>query len=221
MRAVIPTDPATVREQIACGASTPLQFRRALMAVPADERDAWLDAVLGIDGIPADEPELPRGCVPYLPCAVATLLEAVERADIRATDVVVDVGSGLGRATAFFHALTGASTIGLEIQPGLVRRGRELFARLKLSRATVIEGDAAEVGRLMALGTVFFLYCPFSGVRLARLLDDLEAIACTREIRVCCVDLPLPELSWLAPISQPSTDLTIYSNARHASWKNH
>jgi len=40
--------------------------------------------------------------------------------------------------------------------------------------------------------SVFFLYRPFGGERLARVLGDLEHIARTRELRVCCIDLPLP-----------------------------
>jgi len=57
---------------------------------------------------------------------------------------------------------------------------------------------------------VFFLYCPFSGARLERVLDDLESIARTREIRVCCVDLPLPPRAWLALAAPPSGDLAVY-----------
>jgi SAM-dependent methyltransferase len=203
-------DPATVREQIACGGSTPQQFRTSLMSVPVDERDAWFDAVCELDGVPADEPELPRGCVPYLPCGVATLMDMVERADIGPADVVVDVGCGVGRATALIHALTGASCVGIEIQPGLVRAARDLAARLNLTRSSVVEGDAAEVIGFITIGTVFFLYCPFSGARLLRVLDEIETIARTRRIRVCCVDLPLPERSWLVPRARASAELAIY-----------
>jgi SAM-dependent methyltransferase len=214
MRCVDLGDAAMVRRQLACGAATPLGFRAALLDVPVEERDAWLDSVCEIDGIPDDGPELPRGCVPYLPCSVATLVEMVERADVRPVDVFVDVGSGLGRATALVHSMTGASCIGIEIQSGLVRAARELAARLNLARASVLEGDAAELTGFIPIGTVFFLYCPFSGARLAKVLDDLEVIARTRSIRVCCVDLPLPERRWLAQVSRPSTDLAIYANTR-------
>ena len=62
----------------------------------------------------------------------------------------------------------------------------------------------------MMIGSVFFLYCPFSGDRLTKVLAGLESIARTRVIRVCCVDLPLPSCPWLAPEPQRWRDLAIY-----------
>jgi hypothetical protein len=74
---------------------------------------------------------------------------------------------------------------------------RDLTARLLLSRISSLEGDAAKLAGYIPIGSVFFLYCPFGGERLARVLGDLEHIARTRELRVCCIDLPLPPSSWL------------------------
>ena len=193
---------------------TPATFRAALADVPVVDRDAWLDLVLAIESIPDDEPALPRGCVPYLPCSVATLVDMIDCADVQQDDVFVDVGSGLGRAAAFMRLSTGAACIGLEIQPGLVRAARALAQRCGLSRTSFVEGDAAELVASIALGTVFFLYCPFSGDRLRRVLAELETIAQTRAIRVCCVDVPLPACDWLEPVSCASPDLAIYRSAR-------
>jgi SAM-dependent methyltransferase len=191
----------------------PLEFRAALTNVPESERDGWLNQVFGLEGLPHDGPELPPGCVPYLPSSVNTLLRVIEGAEVRSDDVFVDVGSGLGRATALTHFLTGAGAIGIEIQPALVRSSRELASRLNAERVSVIEGDAAKLTRYIMIGSVFFLYCPFSGDRLDRVMDDLELIAQTREIRVCSVDLPLPSRSWLTPVSL-SSDLAIYRSLR-------
>ncbi len=159
-------------------------FRAALVAVPPHERDAWVDRELGL-GPPLDDgPELPRGCVGYLPCPVDALIEVVDRAAIGPDDVFVDVGAGVGRAAAVVERLTGATVIGVEIQTELVRA----------AVIAIAHGDAAAG---VPAGSVYFLYCPFSGERLARLLAQLEAIARTRPIRVCCVDLPLPACAWL------------------------
>lgn len=184
-------------------------FRTALLAVPPPDRDAWCDRVLGLDGIPDDGPELPRGGVPYLPCPVDALLRLVEHAGVGASDVFVDVGAGVGRAAAMVHLLTGARTIGLEIQRTLVLAARQLAARMDLSRCTMVEGDAPELGDAIAAGTVFFLYCPFGGARLGRMIAALEAIARRRTIRVACVDLPLPACPWLTPTFR-ADDLTVY-----------
>lgn len=193
-------------------------MRSALASVPPAERDAWVDLVFGLDGLPDDGPDLPRGCVPYLPCSVDTLLRMADHADLRSDDVFVDVGSGLGRATALAHLLTGSAAIGLEIQSGLVRLSRDLARSLKASRIAVVEGDAARLTGFMTIGTVFFLYCPFGGARLERVLNDLESIAWTRPIRVCCVDLPLPYRSWLRPVSPPSRDLAVYRSTHSRAW---
>jgi hypothetical protein len=199
------------RSLITRGLADPSLFRAALLRVPPRERDAWLDLVFGLGDLPGDGPDLPRGCVPYLPCSVDTLLRVVERAPVRSSDVFVDVGSGLGRAIALVHLLTGAPAIGLEIQADLVRATRHLMTRLQLSRVSCIEGDGAKLMGVVDAGSVFFLYCPFSGDRLAKALADLERIARTRTIRVCSVDLPLPACPWLTlQEAVPPGDLTIY-----------
>ena len=199
-----------IRSQLANSRVTPDVFRTALMRVPPIERDAWLDHVLGLDSVPDDGPELPRGCVPYMPCSVDALLRMVEEAGVQASDVFVDVGSGVGRAAALVHLLTGAAAIGIEIQPELVHAARELKARLNAERFSPVQGDATRLTGHIATGSIFFLYCPFSGERLEKLLDDLESIARTRTIRICCVDLPLPPRPWLTFAAPPSGDLTVY-----------
>jgi len=206
-----------LRSLIERGAHEPSRLRSALLEVPPLQRDAWLDLTLGLGELPEDGPDLPQGCVPYLPCPVDDLLQLVEHAHVQASDVFVDIGSGVGRAAAFVHLLTEASAIGLEVQPQLVRAARSLAARLRRSRVQTVEGDAAELAGAMATGTVFLLYCPFSGDRLAKVLTELELIARTRTVRVCCVDLPLPACPWLTLENSPRAGLEIYrSTADHA-----
>lgn len=190
--------------------ASPAVFRAAVTRVSPGDRDAWLDLVFGLDVIPADGPELPRGCVPYLPCPVDTVLQIADHADVQASDVFVDVGAGVGRAAALMHLVTGAAAIGLEIQPALVRASRELAARFSTWRVTVVEGDAALTTGSMMSGSVFFLYCPFSGDRLDKVLADLELIARARQIQVCTLDLPLPPRPWLTLTARPSEGLSIY-----------
>lgn len=186
-------------------------FRAALESVPPAERDAWLDVVLGLDAVAVDDgPELPQGCVPYLPCSVDALLRMVEQAGVQASDVFVDVGSGVGRAAVLVHLLTGAAALGIEVQATLVLASRELASRVNASRFAVVKGDAAQLAGPLMIGSIFFLYCPFSGTRLEKVLDDLEAVARTRQIRVCCVDLPLPPRPWLTLVSPPEHDLAVY-----------
>jgi SAM-dependent methyltransferase len=208
---------AHARRQIEAGAHDRIAFREALLAVPPHARDAWFDRVLGLATVPDDGSELPRGCVPYLPCGVDALLEVIEHAEIGPDDVFVDIGSGVGRATALVHLLTGAGVIGIEIQADLVDAAREVASAVSSSIANV-HGDAAELTGWMMNGSVFFLYCPFSGERLAQVLSDLEAIAETRPIRVCCVDLPLPACHWLAASSGHSSSVTVHRSTQYDAY---
>jgi predicted RNA methylase len=184
-------------------------FRAALEAIPERARDGFIDRVFGLEDLPQDGPELPRGCVPYLPTPVNALLKMIDCAGLSSSDVFVDLGAGLGRTLALIHFLTGANAIGIEIQSELVRGSRELASRLNARDISVIEGDAVELARELTTGSVFFLYCPFSGDRLERVIDDLEPMARQRAIRVCSVDLPLPSRRWLTPLSL-SSDLAVY-----------
>lgn len=199
-----------IRSALERGQTNPVLFREALSSVPPAERDAWVSSLFGLGELPDDAPELPRGCVPYLPASVDALLRVVEHAPVRESDVFVDIGSGLGRAAGLVHLLSGASVIGLEIQPELVRSARSLADRLLFSRVSYVEGDAAELAGSIATGTVFFLYCPFSGERLAKVMGELEGIARTRTIRVCCLDLPLPPCPWLRLDASLTGGLELY-----------
>lgn len=169
-----------------------------------------MDQVFGLGAPPEDGPHLPVGCVPYLPCSVDALLRLTEHAPVRASELFVDVGSGVGRASALVHLLTGAQAVGVEVQPALVAAARLLAARLRLSSVWFVEADAVRPSEVWSAGSVFLLYCPFSGDRLAKLLANLEPVAHVRPIRLCCVDLPLPPCSWLEQMPPSSLDLTIY-----------
>lgn len=202
------------RAALEAGRHDTVTFRAALESVAASERDAWVDLVFGLSAPPADE-NLPRGCVPYLPCAVGTLLDAVDAAEITAADAFVDVGSGLGRATTLVHLLTGATAIGLEVQASLAREAQRLAARLCLARVTTLELDASVLSS-PPHGSVFFLYCPFSGERLARFFASIEALAGARSLRVCCVDMPAPPCTWLREVAAPAPNLRVYRAMKRA-----
>jgi SAM-dependent methyltransferase len=212
MQATFRSAAVRVRSDLQDDRVTPATFGAALEEIPPRDRDEWLDLLWDIDEIPPDDPDLPRGCVPYLPCAVATVLDAVHQAALTCDDVFVDVGSGAGRAALLAHLKTGAGCIGLEIQPVLVRTAQGRADWLRLSRMRFVEGDAADMVRFITIGTVFFLYCPFGGARLQRFLDGLEDVARTRQIRVCCVDMPPLERPWLARIPSTASHIDVYQS---------
>jgi len=199
-----------VRASLVAGDLSPGAFRVALGDVPAEHRDAWLDVVWDLGELPDDDPRLPSGCVPYLPCPVDTVLDAVGTVSVTSEDLFVDVGSGVGRTTALVHLLTGAPTIGLEIQSELVETGRARSDTLGLRGMRFIEGDAVDTIQHAGDGSVFFMYCPFGRSRIDRVLEALQVVARRRQIHVCCVGMATLEAPWLAPVAAALPDLSIY-----------
>jgi SAM-dependent methyltransferase len=202
------------RARIETGSHDPASFRAALLEVPEHARDAWFDLVLGLHELPDDGDDLPRDCVPYLPCSVDSILRALDHAPIAETDVFVDLGAGLGRAATLVHLLTGARAVGLEIQRSLTRVSRDLLRRFPALRLAIVEGDATELAGHLPFGDVFFLYCPFGGARLARTLACLQPLARTRMLRIYSVDLPLPELPWLT-LQCEAGNVTVHRTRLH------
>ena len=197
------------RAEIAAGALRGTPLVGLLRAIPVVDRDAWVDVALGIEEPPPDEPDLPRGAVPYLPCGVDEILTMVLEVPLRARDDLVDLGSGLGRVSILAHLLSGARARGVEIQEPLVRRASALCARLRLADVTFMQADAAET----ALdGTVFFFYAPFNGSMLARVLERVEEVARRRRIVVGAVGLEFREVPWLVARKTSSVSLTLYDS---------
>ncbi len=160
-----------------------------LLSVPAADRDTWVDMLLGLEEAPPDEPNMPRGAVPYLPCGVAEMLAMIPY--VRPGDEFVDLGSGLGRVVLFTHLLTGVRAHGIEYQATLVHIARERSAAFPNVRFT-----HADVSAIDLEGTFFFLYAPFNGDLRERVLERLEAVAKRHPITVCTVDLEL-KVPWL------------------------
>lgn len=200
-------------DDLAHDGPTPVMLRARLEAVPVRDRDAWLDIVWGADAAPEDDACLPPGCVPYLPCPVASVLDAVTQARVASDDVFVDIGAGVGRSCALAHWLTGADYIGIEIQPGLVRAARDQATRCHLDRVRFHVGEATECVDRIVHGTVFFMYCPFGRARLEPVLDALESVADHHPIRICCVDMPRLARPWLERLPSTSPDVATYASA--------
>lgn len=201
-----------LRSQLTAGQAPPSACRAALASVPFAERDAWIDSVLGLGGLPEDG-RLPAGCVPYLPCPVDALMRAGQLLELQPADTFVDVGAGVGRAALVVHLMFGVAALGVEIQPRLVQEAREVMARLAVRDIPIVLGDAVERTEALERGSVFFLYCPFSGARLHKLLACIERIACSRRVRICSVDIPIPPLDWLSTSFDDGT-LAIHHSRR-------
>lgn len=203
------TEARAARLELIAGGLRGQALRERILAVPAGEREVWTDALLGLPEPPPDGPELPRGGVPYLPAGVDEILEMVRAVPLRPGDELVDLGSGLGRVVMLAHLLSGASACGIEVQEPLVKCARACCAELALANVRFIHANAAE--RELD-GSVFFLYAPFSGELLKRVLAQLQAVARRRTIVVCAVGLELPGERWLRRRESNSPALTLYDS---------
>jgi hypothetical protein len=179
-----------------------------LRAIPERDRDDFVDVLLGIDGpIPHDMPYLPRGAVPYLPCAIDDVIAMVTEVPLREDDELVDLGSGLGRVAIVAHLLSGARARGVEIQGHLYRGAQAVARDLRLPGVSFVRANAAEV----ALdGSVFFLYAPFNGELMTRVLESIHEVAERRRVVVCSVGVEFPEEGWLVRRDLASATLNVY-----------
>jgi SAM-dependent methyltransferase len=197
------------RGEIESGALRGAALRALLRSVPFRDRDAWTDELLGLEDPPPDVPDLPRGSVPYLPSGVDEILAMVHEVPVRPDDEFVDLGSGLGRVVILAHLLTGARAVGVEIQAPLVCRARARRDALGLAAVSFVHADAAAAE---LDGSVFFLYAPFNGAMLTRVLRRLEAAARRRPIVVCAVGLEFHDVPWLRPRTTSQVSMTLYES---------
>jgi SAM-dependent methyltransferase len=185
-------------------------------SLPPHARDAAVEGYLGIDDVPAPCSAPPGDhLVGYHASGVASVVRALVEVPVDADDIVIDLGSGLGKVLFLAHLLTGAGARGIEIQPALVKRARAAAATLDIHVGFTL-GDArhADLGD----GTVFFLYAPFTGPVLADVVHRLRAVAERHAIVVCALGVDLDRsASWLVARRLDSFWLTVYDSVLAAA----
>jgi hypothetical protein len=119
----------------------------------------------------------------YQPTPARHIFSLIGVAALTASDVLVDLGSGLGHVPLLVSACTPASSVGIELEASYVERARECAQRLNLNKVTFLQQDAREAD--LSTGTVFYLYTPFVGSILSDVLKRLRREGATRRIRIC------------------------------------
>lgn len=202
----------TARAEIESGTLRGAALLELLLSIPVSDRDVFVDEAIGLEDPPPDVPDLPRGAVPYLPCGVEEILAMVREVPVSPEDVLVDLGSGVGRVVILAHLLTGVTGQGIELQALLVRIAVDRVAALGLKGVSF---ERADVAATVLDGSIFFLYAPFNGELLTAVLRRLEAVAVRRPIVVCTVGLELGQVTWLRARKTASVELTIYDSSVH------
>jgi hypothetical protein len=201
-------DARRARDEVISGHLRGPALAERLLAVPASERDVWVDALLALPEPPPDIPDLPAGAVPYLPCGVEEILTLVREAPLGPGDELVDLGSGMGRVAILAHLLSGARASGVEIQRPLVELARGCADGLGLGQQVPFRHANAVEAELD--GSIFFLYAPFNGQTLTRVIQKLERVAQRRSITVCAVHLELSGEPWLRPRESSCRSIALY-----------
>jgi Methyltransferase domain len=142
----------------------------------------------------------------YQPTPARHIFRLIDMTGMTGTDVLVDLGSGLGHVPLLVSLCTGASSIGIELEAAYVKRARQCAQRLNLNKVTFLHQDARAAD--LSIGTVFYLHTPFTGSILSRVLDLLRREAATRRIRICsygpCTSVIADE-PWLEAAETPET----------------
>jgi protein-L-isoaspartate O-methyltransferase len=187
-------EPEALRDEVRRGKLRGGALAALLESQPPAEREAWVERLLGLTSAPAPEHMGHGELIGHHASGVGALLQLIRDVPIRATDVFVDVGSGLGKATLLVHLLTGATAVGLELEPALVDAARRRAGDLDLTGVTYVHGDARQS---VPEGTVYYLYLPFTGAALDAAMARLEAATRGRTVVVCTLGLDLSRWPWL------------------------
>lgn len=162
-----------------------------------DHLDALLAGVLRLEE-PAAPAALAAEMVFYQPTPARHIFESIGRADLGEDDVLLDLGSGLGHVVLAAAILSPARCVGIEQDSAYVDSANRCAEALGLRNAAFVAGDVREAD--LSQGTVFYLYTPFTGTMLRRVLERLRQEAGRRVIRIAtlgpCTAVVAQE-SWL------------------------
>jgi SAM-dependent methyltransferase len=194
-----------LRDRIAAGRYSADGLKRALARHAGPPQQQGYDALdLIVAGLmdagsePQERVVLEPDMVAYQPTPARVILSLLERTKLGPSDVLYDLGSGLGWVVTLAALLSGARAKGVELEPAYCEYAAYCARRLNARGVEWIQADA-RTARLTD-GTVFYLYTPFRGALLQSVLERLRSEARQRRILVCtygpCTTV-VSKLDWL------------------------
>jgi hypothetical protein len=179
-----------------------------------DYRDELISGVLEFEEPKGGFIHRDSDMVFYQPTPARHIFHMIAVTALTASDVLVDLGSGLGHVPLLVSMCTGASSVGIEVEASYVESARQCARRLNLNRVAFIQQDARAAD--LSKGTVFYLYTPFTGSTLRCVLNLLRREAATRRIRICtygpCTSV-IAEEPWLGATAPPAIDrIAVFSS---------
>jgi hypothetical protein len=177
-----------------------------------DYRDEVLSGILQLREPSEANLHLAREMVVYQPTPVRHILRLIEASALLEADVLVDVGSGLGHVPLLVSMLAGVQSFGIEVEAAYVASAQECAQRLRQSRVRFVHEDARTAD--LSVGTVFYLYSPFTGSILADVLERLRKESTSRQIRICTLGpctCTVAKEPWLMASALPDPDqITVF-----------
>jgi hypothetical protein len=157
---------------------------------------------------PGDPGSLPSPeMTAYQPTPARHILDLIATCTLSSNDVLIDLGSGLGHVPLLVCMLAKIRTLGVEVQPEYAASAQETARRLNLSRVHFVAEDARTTD--LSVGTVFYMFTPFTGSILADVLHRLHWQSKTRQIRICslgpCTRM-LQGQTWLTASQRTDTE---------------
>lgn len=208
----------TIRRQIQSGIC-PREFAPILCDLATaprglayDHLDDLLAGLFNFETLSEEPRPLGPDSVFYQPTPARHIFHLITAASITREDTLIDLGSGLGHVPLLTSICTGATSIGIELDPLWVAGAGKCATALNLNDVSFLVENAVEAD--LSSGTVFYLYTPFTGSTLASVLHSLRHQAELRPIRICTFGpctIAVSAQSWLQPATPPITDqLTVF-----------
>jgi hypothetical protein len=172
-----------------------------------DYLDELVSGILQFEKPEAEIVQLAAEMVFYQPTPARHIFDLIARAALTERDVLVDLGSGMGHVPLLTAICTGAQCIGIELEPAYIECARKSAWALNLKNVTFIQQDARAAD--LSVGTVFYLYTPFTGGILRAVLKALQRETSSREIRICTFGPCMPiiaEAQWLEAVRASEAD---------------
>jgi hypothetical protein len=172
-----------------------------------DWRDEFLSGVLQFNEPSEPNLRLSPEMVHYQPTPVRHILHLIASIPFAKDDVFVDLGSGLGHVPLLVSMMTGAYSVGIELEAAYVSSAQECARSLNLDRVRFISQDARAAD--LSSGTVFYLYSPFKGSILTDVLSALRMVGSRRPIRICSLGPSTRTLAgetWLTTSELPDVE---------------
>jgi hypothetical protein len=147
-----------------------------------DHLDILINGLCHFLTMPEQTKDLEPEMVYYQKTPVRIVLELVEKSQYQKGDFFVDLGSGLGQVAILVNLLTGIPCKGIEYEPSFCDFANICAKGLSLSNVTFVETDARKAD--YSEGTIFFMFTPFRGEIMEKVLKLLKIQSLFRKIKI-------------------------------------